>query len=221
MSEGGRKTELRHRYNAGNQESFSGEDRRIARYGCGLIGLADLILYLRERSWKQGGAGETGSHSGPVYDAFVRRMDRRLARARRKVGLNGFSMAAAFNSRARKRGWKLRARWGVPPSELLSSIREMLERDIPVILSVGPGFGRRDRLKGAALYQKGVPADRAFDHYVTVIGMEENEGKVWLRVMSWGREFRIDAEEYLHGVRRSIPLLGAFFSNILYIRGTE
>ena len=218
MSEGIRKTELRHRYNAGNQESFSEADRRIAQYGCGLIGLADLILYLRERSWQKGGAGETGSHSGPVYDTFVRRMDRRLARARRKVGLNGLSMAAAFNSRARKRGWNLRARWGVPLEKLLPSIREMLEKDIPVILSVGPGFGRREHMKGTVLYQGNVPADRAFEHYVTVIGMEETGEKVWFRVMSWGREFRIDAAEYLKGVERSIPLLGRFFSNILYIR---
>ena len=162
MSERIRKTELRHRYSAGNQESFSEADRRIARYGCGLIGLADLILYLRERTWKEGGAGETGIHSGPVYDAFVRRMDHRLARARRKVGLNGFSMAAAFNSRARKRGWKLRARWGVPREKLLSSIREMLARDIPVILSVGPGFGRREHMKGTTLYRGDTPADCAF-----------------------------------------------------------
>ena len=218
MSERIRKTELRHRYSAGNQESFSEADRRIARYGCGLIGLADLILYLRERTWKEGGAGETGIHSGPVYDAFVRRMDHRLARARRKVGLNGFSMAAAFNSRARKRGWKLRARWGVPRERLLSSIREMLARDIPVILSVGPGFGRREHMKGTTLYRGNTPAERAFEHYVTVIGMEETGEKTWFRVMSWGREFRIDAEEYLRGVEGSIPLLGRFFSNILYVR---
>ena len=76
----------------------------------------------------------------------------------------------------------------------------------------------RMHMKGTVLYQGNVPADRAFEHYVTVIGMEETGEKVWFRVMSWGREFRIDAEEYLRGVDRSIPLLGRFFSNILYIR---
>ena len=225
---------LKHRYLAGNQEEFLSP--RIAQYGCGLIGFADLILYLTERDWG-GQQAETpvfpdpGRRAGAKYEAFIRRLDRSFSRVYSGIGLNGFSMAAAFNRRARKRGWPWRARWAVPERKLLETVKEMLDNDIPVILSVGPGFRGDSEAGGVALYRDGERTEvRARDHYVTVIGLEEKPGaapgaslgefgkELYFRVVSWGKEYRISVGEYMEGTAGSIPLIGKLFSNVLYIR---
>lgn len=254
---------LKHRYLAGNQEEFLSP--RIAQYGCGLIGFADLILYLTERDW-QGrtpgtwGRGERslaeqgqrvqaeqqgqreqnagvpvfpdpGRRGGAKYEAFIQRLDRSFSRVYSGIGLNGFSMAAAFNRRARKRGWPWRARWAVPERKLLETVKEMLDNDIPVILSVGPGFRGDSEEGGVALYRDGTRTEvRARDHYVTVIGLEEKPSRtpgaslgefgkeLYFRVVSWGKEYRISVGEYMEGTAGSIPLIGKLFSNVLYIR---
>ena len=95
--------ELKHTYFAGNQNEF--RSPRIASYGCGLIGFADLLLYLMEQDWRTGGAGGFATRGGKKYEEFISRLDRSFARVYSHIGLNGFSMAIAFNRRARRRGW--------------------------------------------------------------------------------------------------------------------
>ena len=213
--------ELKHTYFAGNQNEF--RSPRIASYGCGLIGFADLLLYLMEQDWRTGGAGGFATRGGKKYEEFISRLDRSFARVYSHIGLNGFSMAIAFNRRARRRGWPYRARWAIPRKRLPETICEMLENDIPVILSVGPGFHDRKGEHGVALYRNGRRTEvRARDHYVTVIGYEEDpeSGERSFRIVSWGKEYRISASEYLNGSTGSIPFLGNLFSNVLYIRKT-
>ena len=57
--------ELKHTYFAGNQNEF--RSPRIASYGCGLIGFADLLLYLMEQDWRTGGAGGLGIRGGKYF----------------------------------------------------------------------------------------------------------------------------------------------------------
>ena len=210
--------DLRHKYFAGSQEAFRAESRRIAQYGCGLIGLCDLIIYLTERSWREKAEGQTGVHRGRSYEAFVHKIDDRMARAYRKLGLNGWSMARAFNRRAKKRGWPLRARWGVPMETLVQEVNAMLLKDIPVIMSVGPGFRSPDGTKGIALYAEDgmTRIDRASDHYFTVIGLITRAGRRFFRVASWGRIYLVDTETYEEGLRRT-PVLFRGFTSILKI----
>ena len=268
---------LRGRYYAGDQNQFAPLDQKIARYGCGLIGLTDLLLYLMEQDWKQpplrrfpaqgqenkvrttdrdqadagrpdsGQAAKPGQtdagrpdraaadrgmvvrHGGKAYESFVKSLDRRLAHVRSRVGLNGISMARAFNRRARQRGWSLRAAWGVPGEQILPRIREMLAADLPVILSIGPFFGKRGDPPGILLYPEkepvpglpgvpGEPAVRAADHYVTVVGLTTQGGEEWFRIVSWGICYLARVRDYMEGQRGRLPLLGRLFSNILYLR---
>ena len=252
---------LRGRYYAGDQNQFAPLDQKIARYGCGLIGLTDLLLYLMEQDWKQpplrrfpaqgqenkvrttdrdqadagrpdraaADRGMVVRHGGKAYESFVKSLDRRLAHVRSRVGLNGISMARAFNRRARQRGWSLRAAWGVPGEQILPRIREMLSADLPVILSIGPFFGKRGDPPGILLYPEkepvpglpgvpGEPAVRAVDHYVTVVGLTTQGGEEWFRIVSWGTCYLARVRDYMEGQRGRLPLLGRLFSNILYLR---
>ena len=94
-------------------------------------------------------------------------------------------------------------------------MEEMLRRDIPVILSIGPNFPRLWKQGKETLYRmdqgdyRRAAETRA--HYVTVTGMDES----WLRISSWGKEYYLSREEY-ETYRADIS--SALVSNIVYIR---
>lgn len=219
---------LRRRYAAGDQNRFADGRPRIAELGCGLIALSDLLLYLR-------GIGSSGCvqrgavplRCGGAYSGYVCALNRRAA-VRPLIGLNGLSMARAFNRYAKKRGWRRRARWAkLSDIQLLETVRRMLAEDIPAILSVGPGFSGEGGARGIKLFEMreedgafaGAPvhAGEVENHYMTAIGMTRIGGREYFRVVSWGRCYLISVEEYLRG-REKLPLFGTLFSSVLEIR---
>ena len=234
---------LKGRYYAGDQNEFADGVLKLARYGCGLVGLTDLLIYLMEKDWKQnrrkapgndagGGivpgektgsretAGEVRRHGGEAYQRLVKSFDEHLARVRGRLGLNGYSMARAFNKRAAERGWLLRGTWGAPKGRLPEAVQDMLERDLPVILSFGPLFRLPGQNPGILMYPEGGgPPVRVQDHYVTVIGILDKAGTEYYRIVSWGKCYLIRTEDYRKG-RKHWPVFGPLFSNILYIRDT-
>jgi len=131
------------------------------------------------------------------------------------VGMNGITLALGLNRVFRKNGLALRANWDMSEAKLWKRMEEMLLRDIPVILSIGPNFPRLWKKGKGTLYrlengeQRAAGSVRA--HYVTVTGMDEG----WLKVSSWGKEYYLSREEYEHF--RSATS-SALVSNIVYIR---
>ena len=92
----------------------------------------------------------------------------------------------------------------------------MLERDLPVVISVGPNLPliwQRHKLRFYIKTPSGsyLPGPQTLAHYVTVTGMDEE----WLRVSSWGRMYYINRREYLLYVKEHSAKL---VSNILVIR---
>ena len=99
----------------------------------------------------------------------------------------------------------------------------MLEADIPVLLSVGPGFFHKGqhlplyRRTPEGAYER---ASSMRDHYVTVTGVMTTEDMMasgngdMLRISSWGHEYYINFSEYLDHVKKNDNFL---FSSILYI----
>ena len=99
----------------------------------------------------------------------------------------------------------------------------MLEADIPVLLSVGPGFFHKGqhlplyRRTSEGNYER---TNSMRDHYVTVTGALMIEGSMvpgngdMLRISSWGHEYYINFSEYLDHVKKNDNFL---FSSILYI----
>lgn len=219
---------LRRQYAAGNQNAFADGDPRIVELGCGLIALSDLLLYLRGIGDSDCISLETVSvrHS-EIYVSYVRALNRRAA-VRALIGLNGLSMARAFNRYAKRRGWRYRACWGqISGTQLSEKVRCMLAADIPVIFSVGPGFfGERGvqgikllevQRKNGNLNQELMCVGTVRNHYMTIVGMVRFCGRDYFRVVSWGRVYLISEEEYLRG-RQKLPFFGRLFSSILEVR---
>lgn len=198
----------------GDQSWLNTEAERA--FGCGLIAAADILRYLRRNNV---GAGERDADrqmpGKQEYLEDIRRLTTDF-RVRGSLGITGFGLAMRMNRVFRREKLPYRAKWSIGRSRLIRRLSEMLAADIPVLLSVGPGFFHRDqRLPLYQRTEKGEyeKANSMRDHYVTVTG-SFSDGM--LRISSWGIEYYIRLSEYLEHVRAYDNFL---FSSVLYIKG--
>lgn len=190
----------------GNQGWFSGAT--VRGYGCGLIGASDILIYM--------GSKQGAYIKESVYKDYVSALGKKYFPLLPKAGISGWLLAIGLRRCCGKYRLPYKVRWGVRKRKILSAIEEMLGRDIPVILSVGPNFpilwGRKGvglyRCNGRGAYTK-VQDIRA--HYVVVTGMMEG----WLRISTWGKEYYLNWEEYKRYIDKYSCSL---FSNICYIK---
>ena len=181
----------------GNQDFFA--RKGIRKSGCGLIAAIDTLRYLE----LNGRAPESSEFwdsapnemSWDHYEKAGLKLNRRYVRIFPPFGANGLMLAWGMNRFFRRYHVTLRAKWGVRREKLWTSVARMLEKNLPVILSIGPNWPFLWRHRGVGLYlsQKDAsPVTHVEGHYVTVTGMDEN----WLRVSSWGRIYYIRKDEF-------------------------
>ncbi len=198
----------------GDQGWFGSSDGSIAPMGCGLISCADILLYK---------SGRTKLDQNE-YLEFVRSLGKGQLRVRKRLGLNGISMALGMRSRLRQAGLPYKARWCFSKKKMLPRIRDMLSRDIPVTISAGPKlFFKKRGITGVTFYIRGrdgrltLPSWRSgtvSDHYVTVTAVIETDEKTLLEISSWGERYYIDWADYLAYIHQA----GTVFSNIMFIK---
>lgn len=225
----------------GNQGWFVGSDeskntwkeRAIKGYGCGLVGAADVLMYILGSTFVFGQKkGNVTSHDTEIkkedYMGYLSRLEKRYFHIFPKLGLSGILLSLGlnlyflFHGREIKKdtGCTFRARWAVRPSRLLDRIKEMLENDIPVIISIGPGFFRKQKVKFYNCEEKDgklkfKPVTQTKDHYVTITGILETDKLTMLEISSWGKKYYVNWEEYKKYVKKCDNY---YFSNILYIK---
>lgn len=181
----------------GNQAWF--RKKFLKRSACGVISAANVLLYRRgkqklleaeymdfaEYLWK---------YYLPVIPGF---------------GMNGLTLGSGLNLYFLKHRLPYRAFWGVSGKKMISRIDEMLERDFPVILAIGPNFPKFWGKETLNLYKKtqngtNVLSTKTRAHFVTVIGHEKEE----LKISSWGKEYVINLGEYQEYIKKySSPLV--------------
>jgi len=202
-------------YSYGGNQMLS-PDKIMRRCGCGIVAAADLLLYLHRYHKPLPIFAEMGEElTRDGYEALLQSLRRKYFPLFYPVGMNGISLALGLNRIFRKNDLPLRARWDMSESKLWSRMEEMLLRDLPVILSIGPNFPRMWRKGKETLYRLDGDTRRAaaetVAHYVTVTGMDEE----WLRISSWGKEYYLSREEY---ERFRADISSALVSNIVYIQ---
>ncbi len=210
---------------------------RIRDYGCGLIAVGDIILYItgydiinETAAIKSEGKQTVVSGAeldSETYRDYILSIEKKFFHVLPKMGISGPVLSWGMNLyfwMHRKEikkitGSKYHSRWFVRPKKLLERIKEMLSNDIPVLFSVGPGFFHKDRLP---LYNKTQeagklifkPVQRTKDHYMIITGVLEGE-KTMLEISSWGTKYYISFDEYKKYIKKCDNYL---FSNILYIK---
>lgn len=169
---------------------------------------------------------------------YVRYVAEEYAKPITALGVLGPILASELNDYCYKYNMDYNTQWKVLLSEknMLKRIEQMLEEDIPVILSIGvnqipfnkgvnfctkceKGDFQYDNTKNK-LYQY-IIEDGEYDinidsHYVTIIGVIKDtvSDTIMLRISSWGSEYYIDYEEYRNFVDKYSD---AFTSSIVYI----
>ena len=204
----------------GGSQTWS-KSRVMRKYGCGVIGIADVLLYLGlhradcETDLHYGILREDGDVSYPRYERYLLKMRHRYLPVIPGVGVPGFALPAALNRYFRHYRINMKAKWCLCPGKIWSRIKSMLAEDIPVILAVGPNFPLAWGKKRVTFYRlengKFIPALETKAHFVVVTGMADE----YLQISSWGKEYYIFWPEYRQYVRKYSTFFG---SNICMIK---
>jgi len=229
-----------------DQNNWYSKDYILHNYGCGTIAAADLFLYLAlQREDMQSlltssvlrGLDQISYES---YLPYVRKIHDSFTKTVRFLAVLGPKAAAAINSYSDSFDLGLEAawKWKLTYYDMLDLIEEMLRKDIPVILSIGPNTPNMWGKKGIPFYERkeieyqeesadGSPRKKPYyyqmkqtsvnRHYVTVTGIVKDDitAKIMLRISSWGKLYYINYEEYRDYVD---TVGGSFTSSMVYVK---
>ena len=185
-----------------------GKDNSIKGFGCGLVAASDIIRYLDKNTG-------TDFKSIDEYKKYVYFMEDRSFKVYYKLGIPGFRLSHGMNREFKLRNMSYKAKWGVPAHKLLDSVKEMLNNDIPVLMSVGPGMFNKERVDLYSRKREGYSrVNSAKDHYITVTGYVEESDGAYFEISSWGKKYYMKVSQYLDYVKKHDNNM---FSNILYI----
>ena len=216
--------ELKHPYisvDYGGTRSYGGRQqsdgsRSMQKCGCGIVAAADVLLYLSRSSVEN---GKDSPALSPIrqadYEAFCRRLRTAYMPIIPHAGINGLGLMAGMELFFRRNALPYSAQWRFYNGDMWKKMSEMLEADMPVIMSVGPNFPCFWKNSRATLYEQA--ADGSFRsaaltkaHYVTATGMNDD----WVRISSWGRMLYINRAEF---ERYTHEHSAGFLCSILYI----
>jgi hypothetical protein len=234
------------------------KDYILHNYGCGTIATADMFLYLARQNeamhtpitalafsdnngrQQQSPYGNKNKIIYPNYTSYVRLINKQYTHTLPVIAVLGPRIAGAVNSYSDlfdlglKASWKLRLNY----YDMYELMEEMLQRDIPVILSIGPNTPKLWGKKGISFYElceinyhepgdgpeeaekpyyyKAVKQD-INGHYVTVTALIKDDisSRIMLRISSWGQLYYINYEEYRDYVE---SIGGTFTSSLVYVR---
>lgn len=169
----------------GNQAWFSREF--LKKYGCGIIGAADVLLCLQENERIE--KTEFLKFSEHLWKYYLPVMP--------KYGMNGLTLMFGMNRYFGKQKLPYRCFWCFSKKKLFSRMDTMLEQGIPVILSIGPNLPKlwgNEKLTFYRKTEKGnyVPAVKTKAHYVVVTARDHQ----WIEISSWGEKYYISLNEY-------------------------
>lgn len=151
----------------GSQMWFSSEhkfskDYLIHNYGCGTIACSDLFLFL---------ALQYDSHRNPLtemalhgldtiyyrdYISYVHIINSKYTKTKRWLAVLGTKLADAVNdySEDYNLGYYAKWKWRLSYYDMYETILEMLDHNIPVILSIGPNTPNLWGKKGITFYRQ-------------------------------------------------------------------
>ncbi len=197
----------------GVRTSYGGSQMRsekpvIRRCGCGPVAALDTIWYLEHR-------GEEKPLALSTYNTMLSSICHLYFPLVPPFGINGLAFSVGMNRLLRAHGLPYRAVWMLSGARLWQRIEDMLGRDLPVILSVGPNFPafwQNNRLPFYIRTQDGTyrRAAATKGHFVVATGIDDE----WVQISSWGRAYYIKRSEYDDYTKENSLYA---FSNLVYL----
>ena len=205
--------------------SFGGDQQRcsdkvLRSCGCGVVAALDMLLYLDR--WHSDvyvpefvGLAGTSPLPQSAYEQALALLRRAYFPLFYPFGMNGLALSLGMNLFFKRHALPYKARWSVPKAELWQRIGTMLERDLPVIMAVGPNFPRFWKKKGASFCRispegRYTPSVSAMAHFVTATGLDDE----WVELSSWGNRYYMGREEF---ERYTKECSNSLLCSILYI----
>jgi hypothetical protein len=174
------------------------------------------------------------------YNPYVMRINDQYTNTHRYIAVLGPKVASAINSYSDAYGLGLQAKWKLSLTyyDMYDIMEEMLGKDIPVILAIGPNTPNLWGKKGVPFYERKEIEYQESDepssegekpyyykaikqaingHYVTVTGIIKDDvaGRIMLRISSWGKQYYINYEEYRDYVENTS---GTLTSSIVQVK---
>lgn len=210
------------RLHGGN--SYGGSQMRsdsvlIREGGCGVIAAAELLLYLHRYHPEADLSELCDLPEEPVspeaYNRLINRLQRRYFPLIPHFGINGMLLTLGLNRIFHAYHVPYRAHWGLRGSVLSDRMEDMLRRELPVILAVGPDFPQFWKKHPLPLYVRYGDgslhrSSSVRAHYVIVTGMDDH----YFRISSWGREYYLHRGEYARYLNSDSS---SIVSNIVYL----
>lgn len=209
------------------------QDFMIQNYGCGLIAFTDMLAY---QVTPQNFIFNKNDYMEFVYNGnkalpltgiptsinLTIPVINKPIEIEPGIGAPGPQIAATLNSCYTAGNMNYYAYWDccLDDDTMLEEIEGMIDRDIPVIMSIGPHLQDPLSDPGISFYNLNFPGDALYDitrteepyqfvesdqknvsgHYFTVTGIFidniSTTRKIMLRISSWGEEYYIDYSEY-------------------------
>ncbi len=226
------------------------KDYILHNYGCGTIATADLFLYLalHRKSFQTEITALAINKENKInhsdYIAYLRHINTEYTKTRPYLAVLGPAAAYAINSYSKDYGLGLKAswKWCLTYFDMYHLIEEMLRKDIPVILSIGPNTPKLWGRKGIPFYvlkeidyleprenteENSEEISKPYyyhavhqnvcGHYVTVTALIKDEitDRIMLRISSWGKQYYINYEEYWDYIEN---IGGTFTSSMIEIK---
>lgn len=203
--------------------SYGGSQTRsdnavIKRCGCGLVAACDLLLYLHRyhRDCSALIFDDVPMDEDVELEAYNSLLEKLnpLFPIIPPFGISGPLLVIGLNIFFRHNHFPYKAMWAMNETALWRRTEYMLERDFPVIISVGqnlPFIWNKHKLN---LYVERNAQKRKSSsvkaHFMTATAIDEE----WLCVSSWGRKYYINRKEYESYVHEHSSTL---INNIVYI----
>ena len=198
-------------YTAGSQMWFTKKTRldgQLRGYGCGVVALHDLEVY-------KGHAEVSKTRS--EYREHIRRLEKGGIFVFPYLGIAPYYYPLMCNLYLWRHRIPIRLGWGhTAYAEYRCNayhIKDCLKKDIPVIFAAGPTIPFVFKKKHLPLYDRDrKPTGRwTKGHYMTVLGLYDADGDIWLEIASWGEQFCIRLKELADFSKYTYPLTTRFY----------
>lgn len=140
------------------------KDYILHNYGCGTIATADMFLYLalQNEDLKSPQTTATITDTGQIkyesYIPYVETIHDKYTKTLRYIAVLGPKVASAINSYSdhNRLGLEASWKWNLTYYDMYDVIENMLDQDIPVIISIGPNTPNLWGKKGVPFYERKV-----------------------------------------------------------------